>query len=590
MTDIIDMVNKNSSLSQSGVIEESIQNATGTDIRQPVEGAMPVLWMARAGSTMPLWWSPMRDIKLSQFWKRSDHLSGAIYTMEAKMTSIDFRVEARDSSVKRHVQEAEYTTELLRLSAEFGDGWVAFFARWIEEYVTQDNGAFAEVIGAGDPAGPIVGAPMSLRHLDSARCQRTGDPIYPVIYTDLNGKRYKMHFTRIIMASQMTSPRREMFGVGFCGVSRAINIAQTMIDILSYKQEKLGSRPHRAIVITKGGLDPEDVRVAFQMAEADMDSQGLSRYSKIVIAGDATMPEADMKLVELSSLPDGFDERTSMELGMATIALALGMDARELFPAAGSGATRADALLQHLKQRGKAPGQILQVMEHQINYKFLPPHLKMVFDFQDDAQDRQTAEIKKVRADARSVEISSGSVNTRTARMHMADSNDITRTQFEMMELEDGRLQDGTPILSLFYSNDADIKQMLDLGVDDPLTLDVETAKLLVKEKLPEIYDIMANTKSTEKKHKATQAYYALINLVKQIQQDQQVLPGVPKQDTEDTEEDGEDTKKPEKPDNRQLRADRRVRTEAGENVSENDMQMREEDQEDEKLYAEQPL
>ena len=62
-------------------------------------------------------------------------------------------------------------------------------------------------------------------------------------------------------------------------------------------------------------------------------------------------------------LPDGFDEQTSILYGMAAIALAFGVDARELFPAMSAGATRADALLQHLKQRGKGPGQILQMTE-----------------------------------------------------------------------------------------------------------------------------------------------------------------------------------------------------------------------------------
>jgi len=81
-------------------------------------------------------------------------------------------------------------------------------------------------------------------------------------------------------ASQMTSPIADMFGVGFSAVSRAINVSQTLIDILLYKQEKLGSRPHREIIITKGGLDPNDLREAFMIAESEMDSQGLARYSK----------------------------------------------------------------------------------------------------------------------------------------------------------------------------------------------------------------------------------------------------------------------------------------------------------------------
>ncbi len=87
----------------------------------------------------------------------------------------------------------------------------------------------------------------------------------------------------------------------------------------------------------------------------------MSRYSKIAVVGSASLPEASLTMTDLAGLPDNFDERTSMELGMATIALAFGMDARELFPSLTSGSTRADALIQHLKQRGKGPGQIVQL-------------------------------------------------------------------------------------------------------------------------------------------------------------------------------------------------------------------------------------
>ena len=157
--------------------------------------------------------------------------------------------------------------------------------------------------------------------------------------------------------------------------------------------ENLGSRPHREVIITKGGLDPHDIQTAFKIAEGSMDAQGLRRYSKVVVAGSQTLPEADIAKYELSQLPKGFDETTFITMGMATIALAFGTDARELFPALTAGATRADALLQHLKQRGKGPGQILQLTERLMNFKFIPPHLKFMTDFQDDAQDQQEAEI-----------------------------------------------------------------------------------------------------------------------------------------------------------------------------------------------------
>lgn len=478
-------------------------------------GIWLVQWMAQAGYNVPPWWSVHRDTSLREFWKKSDHLSGAIYTMTSKMTAIPNKVIARDQSVRKYVKAAEEATIRLR-AAEFGESWVVFYSKWVEDLLTQDNGAFAEIIGPGDPDGPIIGAPVGLAHLDSWRCQRTGNSTYPIIYTDTDGKRYKLHRSRVMYASQMPSPIAEMYGVGFSAVSRCLNVSQTLMDILIFKQEKLGSRPHRQILITHGGLDPTDIQSAFQIAEGHMDSEGLSRYSKVVVGGDRSIPEAGIEMIELSSMPDGFNEETSITLGMATIALAFGVDARELFPAMGSGASRADALLQHLKQRGKGPGQILEITENLINYKFLPPYLRFEFDFQDDAQDRQVAEIKRIRIEGHRQAIMTGTVSTRVIREQMLNDGDLDRSQFERLELEDGRLADGTSVLALFYSEDPLLKDYLDLGVADPLDIemqDPETIQRLIREKQAEVNRVLVNAKNEIDRWPAYKAFMALVKL-----------------------------------------------------------------------------
>lgn len=478
-------------------VTDAISEARGLTVQARVrhpENVFGVHWLARAGMNISPWWSSARDKQLREFWKKSDHLSGAVYTMQSKMTAIPFRVVPRDISLSQHVRDAEEATHILTDAAEFGEGWINFYGKFVEDLITQDNGAFAEVIGPGRPDGPIIGRPVTVAHLDSYRCQRTGDPEYPVIYHDLDQRMHKLHYTRVIYTSQMSSPIAEMFGVGFCSVSRCVNVAQTLIDILTFKQEKLGSRPHRSILIPQGGLDPGDVQTAFQMAEGEMDNMGLSRYSKIVLAGSSSLPEADIKVIELSSLPDGFDEETSITLGMATVALAFGVDARELFPGMSAGATRADALLQHLKQRGKGPGQILQTTEQLFNFKFLPPYLTFTFDFQDDAQDRQVADIKKVRAERRLQDLNAQTINVRAAREQMLQDGDLNHTQFERLELQDGRMADGTSILGLFFSQDPLTKKMLKLdGVDDPTDVydnDPDTVLTALNKKLVEVTKI----------------------------------------------------------------------------------------------------
>ena len=456
------------------LIDASIQTRVKDDVDS---GIGLVMWLASANELIPPWWSQRRDVELRKFWKQVDYLSGAIYTIESRMTTIPFKVVPKDNSIEMHVKQAAKFEDLLRDATEFGAGWNIFFGKWIEDLMTQDNGAFAEIIGPGPADGPIMGTPLSIANIDSARCTRTSNPEFPVIYTDRRGGKFKLHHTRVAFASLMASPIEDMNSVGFCSVSRCINTAQHLLDILVYKQEKLGSRPHRNILIAKGGLDPDNVAQAFDLADESMDNQRLSRYSKSILIGSSDSPDAGIDMIDLSSLPDGFDEQTAVTLGMATIALAFGVDARELFPAQGVGATKADALVQHLKSRGKGIGQLLEISERELSLKMLPPYMDLVFDFQDDAQDKQVAEIKKIRSDRHAVDLTNETVDERTAREQMFADGDLTQAQFEDLELKSGRLADGATALSLFHSPEH--QAMLELGVPDPLNIEANDAEII---------------------------------------------------------------------------------------------------------------
>lgn len=501
------LIEQASQLSVEPENKDSVVNATGLYV---------INWMATANGIIPPWWSTTRDKKLREFWKGIDYLSGALYTMVSKMTAIPNRVIPRNISVKKYAEQAEFLTEVIHRTPGKGKGWVSEYGKFVEDLLSQDNGGFLEVIGAGDPSGPIIGQPVSFAHLDSFRCQRTGNPIYPVVYNSTNNKRYKMHYTRVMFSSQMESPIAEMFGVGFCAVSRCLMIAQELSDILTFKQEKMGSRPHRKLIITKGGLDPGDLASALARADQAMDQEGLSRYSKIVISGSSSMPDADVREVDLSNLPDGFNEESSVIYGMATIALAFGVDARELFPAMSAGATRADAMLQHLKERGKGPGQILLTTEQMFNYKFIPSHLTMEFDYQDDAEDRQVADIRQLRANARVQDKNTGAITTRVMRERMMEDGDITRSQFERMEIEEGRLPNGDNVLSLFYQKGGETSRLLDVGVSDPLNLEKNDPEKMLKNIAKcrsEVLSALSNAVSENARWNATVAESALNHL-----------------------------------------------------------------------------
>jgi len=438
-----------------------------------------LMHLAQVGGLVPPWWSRQRDIELRRFWMSVNHLAGAFYTLKSKLAAVPFRIEARDASVKAHVKMAEQFQQILEEESDFGQGWAECFGKFLLDRWSMDNGGFLEVIGAGKKDGPIVGPALGLAHLDSARCMRTGSPEYPVVYTDTDSRRYRLHYTRVIYGSELPSPRAEMNGVGLCWTSRCIDVAQNMLDIATYKSEKLGSRPQRGIIVTRGGLDPEVLQQAFLAAEHSMSDQGLSRFSKFVLVGGGDYPDADLSMIDLASLPDGFDEQQSITLGMFAIALAGGVPPRWLWPASESGATKADAMYQHVAGLTGGPGSTLAMIanaiggsergRYHISGKFLPPSLRMVFDFQDDEQDRTQAEIRELRSKQRTADLASGVIDVRTAREQALASGDISEAQFEALELEEGRLADGATVLILFNDPDDQMRELLALGVDDPL-------------------------------------------------------------------------------------------------------------------------
>lgn len=516
-------------------------------VRQDQEVGFGLLFhLVRAGELISPWWSQRRDKELRAFAKNSDHFSGAEWMIGTKLASVPYLVEARDSSVKAHVKMANQYQAILANMVQFGQGWEVFWTKFFKDVWECDNGAFGEIIGEGDPDGEIKGPSLGLAHLDSTRCSRTSNPEFPVVYQDTNGRRYRFHHTRIVFRSQQPSTAAEMHNVGFCWLSRSINSIQRLIDVATYNQEKLGSRPLRQLILGKG-IDGEKVQEAIQAAGELMDNRGLRRYAQAPILAHPALKDWDIELRDLASLPDGFDEKTTTEFAMFVIALSGGFPPRWLWPATSTGATKADAMYSHISGSGGGATWHLNMMRDLLSYsgrasdigpllppKFLPKELRLVFDYQDDEQDRLQADVQSTRAKTRQLDLNSGVVTVRVSREQALAAGDITQAQFNHMELEDGRLPNGDDVLSLFSSVDNMLVQILDLGVDDPLAIDFNDPvdmMLEIEEAALDAQDQLMAAGSRGEREKVEQAIAALSKLkelyqelvLQEIQQEQQM-------------------------------------------------------------------
>lgn len=481
--------------------------------------------------SLPPWWSPARDVALDAFWRQVNILAGAVYAITSKLTTIPFRVTARDITIQAHVDLAAQLTEQFRLTADYGDGWINFFSKQAESLTTLDNGAFFEIIGYGDKDGPIRGIPYSVAHLDSLRCQRTGNPLYPVIYYPVNGQPHKFHFSRVAFTSLQPSAREEMFGVGLSCVSRATSYAQQMLDMSTYKEEKFGSRPPRSIVLAGGGLDGEKVGRSIELVQNLSALKGNTKYVPNIIIGSPDIPDPKLTITNLASLPEGFDEREATNIAVNAIALAFGVDSREFWPASEGGVTRADAMLSHMKSRGKGPGQILASYKGLFERKVLPHYLQLDFDYQDDSEDRQIAEIRNVRAMTNERISRAKMGTTRLIHQNMLRDGDITDAQYEELELAEGRLVSGEDILTMFYSSDPTTQSLLTMGVENPTDPFLHTAEEmlpLIEAQRTEILKVLANTRSTYQEKLYKQCLAALSAL-------QRIYQPVPVDTTDET-------------------------------------------------------
>lgn len=507
-----------------------IQRATPFDVNGTGQSGIDVAvmqWIGAAGQLAPAYYSQARDVWLRNFVLKSDHLKITVNTFIEKVLAIPLGITPRDATVKAHVALARQIYDDIQRNSGFLRGFQSELSKFINDYLTTDNGAFMLLLGAGKFDGPIVGQVVALLHLDSCRCFRTGNIEYPVRYEHTDGKGYKIHYTRIIFMSSMPSADSSLCDVGLCAVSRSIDAAQELLDMAVYSQEKLGSRPPRQILYAKKGATLQQLVSATQHAENKMDAQGLTRFARtLLLAPQVVSGELELDLIDLAKVPDNFNRMDVTMLDTAVLAAAFGLDMRDLAFSFGlAGQTKADAEVQHLKTKGKGAAQFMRDFAIQFEEKVLPESLQAEFDYVDDTQDAQAATMDKTRAEARTIDLTSGATTLTIARQKMVDDGDLSLEQFEQLELEDGRLADGMDVLTLFMSTDPEISRVLNLGVDDPTNVDANDATAVMiaidaqSKAAWQRYDTAPNVNIRSKMRRALAALDALKELYQPTEQ-----------------------------------------------------------------------
>jgi hypothetical protein len=315
----------------------------------------------------------------------NDILQGAVSTMVKKIKATGWFLEGGQRIVNRY--------QPVLAEAEFGQGWGELLSKTLIDYSTQDKGAFWELIGEGDPLGPIKGQVLGVAHLDSGLCQLT-----VIFFNSKDNKPHKLHATRVAHIVDMPSPIEAYFGTGFCAVSRVISSSQVLLKLQKYKNEKLSDLPPAGILVMNNILPQrwDDARSDYRQ-ERRRRGQELWTNVMTLFGLDPAQPTT-LDFTSFADLPEHFNERDSLDLYINVLALAFGVDVREFWPlSGGSLGTATETMVMHQKAKGKGPGEIYTSLERVINWKILPPTVTFGFDFKDDDEDRQRAEIEDIK-------------------------------------------------------------------------------------------------------------------------------------------------------------------------------------------------
>lgn len=369
----------------------------------PLYSILNLVIQSQRDEIIPWSWYPwLRDRQLRALWKQESIISGGIYAMSGRVAALPYQIISPQVRVQARFQDMVAHSDL-------GEGSRSLFYKTCLDLLTTDNGAFWELLGAGKPEERLKGPVLGVAHLDSNMIWRTHDSEIPAIYINpYTGQYHGLHRSRIVRMSSMPQPDELARGVGFCAISRIERWIKIAYAEANYKDEKISGRFKRGIIYGSG-TTPKQFDSAMRAVDQRNDAMGFTAFSGIPVL--LTMqPDLKLDVLDLAKLPDGFDFEKEVTLYVYVVALGLGTDARELWPATASGATKADANTQHLKAQGKGIADILQTIEWAFNWYVLPPGVQFSFDFTDEEREMLQAEIDNTRANTLSVLSATGAL------------------------------------------------------------------------------------------------------------------------------------------------------------------------------------
>lgn len=321
--------------------------------------------------------SRLRSRWLSQFWPNEPYLAGVINSVVQVDRNRGWTLVGGRNQVLR------FTDILHNWQVQAGRAsWREGVSVMAQSFYTTDIGGLAEV-GRMIKNGPMAG----LFSLDPTRCVLTPRPEAPLKYypprATLDGKRMlEMAPTDYMRTASQINVDETYNALGYCALSRCVELAITMLAVWRHEQEMLFARAPTGLLLLKG-ITKQTWDNAMIVRNAVLEGRMQEWFGAVAVLATAGVDDVDAKLVALSQLPEGFDQQVFTDLLIYGYALAFGYDPREFWPvSSGALGTAMETESQHRKATGKGGKEFVLSLQEELQGN-LPDTLHFEFDERD---------------------------------------------------------------------------------------------------------------------------------------------------------------------------------------------------------------
>lgn len=309
-------------------------------------------------------------------------------------------------------------------------------------YYYTDLGGVVE-LGRDEVDGPVRG----LYHVDSTRCIMNGDVETPLTYSPLiygSGAAHEQDWAKAdyIRMASMISTSEALNGLGYCAVSRCLELAKIMVAIYEHDREQLGAKAPKGLLMLNG-ITETQWDDSMEARAARLKGGDYEYFDAVQVLAGQGAENISAELIALSQLPANFNMQEFTSMLMYGYALCFGYDPSEFYPVQFGALGRGTEMeVQHEKATGKGGlNYILAIQEQLQRPDVLPASLKFEFDQRDEASEIEEAAAQEAWANLfktvreTGIDIDGvGGVNRTEYRMLLADHNIIPKEWTEVEE------------------------------------------------------------------------------------------------------------------------------------------------------------